>query len=58
MHPLQAHGPLGLGKLALKVGRYDDARTELAAAIHLSRVMEMTFGFPQAEATLAQMEGR
>jgi hypothetical protein len=40
------------------MGRYDDARTELTAAIDLYRAMAMTFWLPEAEAALAQVEGR
>jgi tetratricopeptide (TPR) repeat protein len=58
MRPLQAHCRLDLGKLALKMGRNGDVRTELAAAIGLYRAMDMTFWLPQAEAMLAQVEGR
>jgi class 3 adenylate cyclase/tetratricopeptide (TPR) repeat protein len=58
MRPLQAHGHLGLGKLYLKIGQLEQARVELAAALELYRAMEMTFWLPQAEAALAQVEGR
>jgi tetratricopeptide (TPR) repeat protein len=58
MHPLLAHCYLGLGNLYLKSGRRDEARAELVAAIELYRAMEMTFWLPEAEATLAQVEGR
>jgi hypothetical protein len=34
------------------------ARTELSTAIALYRAMDMTFWLPQAEAALAQVEGR
>ena len=36
----------------------EQARAELSAAIELYRAMEMTFWLPQAEAALAQVEGR
>jgi DNA-binding NtrC family response regulator/tetratricopeptide (TPR) repeat protein len=52
MRPLQAHCHLGLGTLYAKIGRLDQARTELSAAIDLYRAMEMTFWLPQAEAAL------
>jgi tetratricopeptide (TPR) repeat protein len=57
MRPLQAHCHLGLGTLYGKVGRQDQARTELSTAIELYRSMEMIFWLPQAEAALAQVEG-
>jgi hypothetical protein len=38
--------------------RRDQARAELSAAIALYRTMDMTFWLPQAEAALAQVEGR
>jgi hypothetical protein len=41
----------------VKIGRCDDARAELSAAIELYRAMEMTFWLPQAEAALAGVEG-
>jgi class 3 adenylate cyclase/tetratricopeptide (TPR) repeat protein len=58
MRPLQAHCHLGLGTLYAKVGRREQARAELSAAIELYRAMEMTFWLPHAEAALAQVEGR
>jgi tetratricopeptide (TPR) repeat protein len=58
MRPLQAHCHRGLGTLYLKIGRCEDARAELSAAIELYRAMEMTFWLPQAEAALAEVEGR
>jgi class 3 adenylate cyclase/tetratricopeptide (TPR) repeat protein len=58
MRPLQAHCHLGLGTLYAKLGRPDSARTELSAAIEWYRAMDMTFWLPQAEAALAQVEGR
>jgi hypothetical protein len=58
MRPLQAHCHLGLGTLSAKIGRREQACVELTAAIELYRAMEMTFWLPQAEATLAQVEGR
>jgi tetratricopeptide (TPR) repeat protein len=53
MRPLQAHCHFGLGSLYAKIGRCEQARTELSAAIDLYRAMEMTFWLPQAEAALA-----
>ena len=58
MRPLQAHCHLGLGTLYSQDGQVEHARAELAAAIDLYRAMEMTFWLPQAEAALAQVEGR
>jgi class 3 adenylate cyclase/tetratricopeptide (TPR) repeat protein len=56
MRPLVAHCHLGLGTLYLKIGRPEQARAELSAAISLYRAMEMTFWLPQAEAALARVE--
>jgi class 3 adenylate cyclase/tetratricopeptide (TPR) repeat protein len=58
MRPLQAHGHLGLGTLYATIGRWEDARAALSAAIELYRAMAMTFWLPQAEVALAQAEGR
>jgi tetratricopeptide (TPR) repeat protein len=58
MRPLQAHGHRGLGTLYAKTGQREQARAELSAAIELYRAMDMTFWLPQAEAALAQVEGR
>jgi tetratricopeptide (TPR) repeat protein len=58
MRPLQAHCHLGLGTLYATIGRPEQARTELSAAIDLYRAMDMTFWLPQAKAMLAQVEGR
>jgi tetratricopeptide (TPR) repeat protein len=58
MRPLQAHCHLGLGTLYAKIGQREQARAELSTAIALYRAMEMIFWLPQAEATLAQVEGR
>jgi class 3 adenylate cyclase/tetratricopeptide (TPR) repeat protein len=58
MRPLQAHCHLGLGTLHTKIGRTEQARTALTTAIELYKAMDMTFWLPQAEATLAQVEGR
>jgi len=55
--PLQAHCHLSLGTLYRKIGRPEQARAELSAAIDLYRAMEMSFWLPQAEAALAQVEG-
>jgi hypothetical protein len=58
MRPLVAHCLLGLGTLYAKIDCPEPARTELSAAIALYRAMDMTFWLPQAEAALAQVEGR
>jgi hypothetical protein len=58
MRPLQAHCHRGLGSLYAKTARPEQARAELTTAMDLYRTMEMTFWLPQAEATLAEMEGR
>jgi class 3 adenylate cyclase/tetratricopeptide (TPR) repeat protein len=58
MRPLGAHCHLGLAKLYAKSGRRAEAHNELSTAIELYRAMEMTFWLPQAEAALAQVEGR
>jgi class 3 adenylate cyclase/tetratricopeptide (TPR) repeat protein len=58
MRPLMAHCHRGLGRLYHQTGRGEEARAELSAAIALYRAMEMTFWLPEAEAMLAQVEGR
>ncbi len=58
MRPLVAHCYRGLGTLYAKSGQRAQASAELAMAIDLYRAMEMTFWLPQAEAALAQVEGR
>jgi Flp pilus assembly protein TadD len=55
MRPLVAHCHRGLGVLYARIGRQEQARTELATAIELYRAMDMTFWLPEAEATLAKM---
>jgi tetratricopeptide (TPR) repeat protein len=57
MRPLQAHCRRGLGTLYAKHGQWEQARTELCAALDLYQAMEMTFWLPQAEATLVQVGG-
>ena len=54
MRPLVAHCHLGLGTLHSKMGKREEARAELAAAIDLYRSMEMSFWLPRAEAELAK----
>jgi predicted ATPase len=58
MRPRAAHCHLGLGTLYAKLSRREPARAELSAAIELYRAMDMTFWLPQAEAALAEVEGR
>ena len=58
MRPLQAHCHRGLGTLYAASGQREQACAELAAAIDLYRAMDMTFWLPEAEAALAQVEGR
>jgi len=58
MRPLQAHCHRGLGTLYAATSQREQARSALAAAIALYRAMDMTFWLPQAEAALAQVEGR
>ena len=40
------------------MGQQEQARAALSTAINLYRAMEMTFWLPEAEAALAQVEGR
>jgi class 3 adenylate cyclase/tetratricopeptide (TPR) repeat protein len=58
MRPLQAHCHRGLGLLSAKIGRREEARVDLSAAIALYRAMDMTFWLPQAEMALGKVEGR
>jgi tetratricopeptide (TPR) repeat protein len=58
MRPLQAHCHLGLGTLYAKTGHREQAQAELSIAIELYKAMAMAFWLPQAEAALAQVEGR
>jgi tetratricopeptide (TPR) repeat protein len=55
MRPLLAHCHLGLGTLYAKIGRWEQARAELAAAIALYRAMDMTFWLPEPEAALMRI---
>jgi class 3 adenylate cyclase/tetratricopeptide (TPR) repeat protein len=57
MRPLQAHCHRGLGTLYATVGQREQSRAELSTAMALYRAMDMTFWLPQAEATLARVEG-
>jgi predicted ATPase len=58
MRPLVAHCHHGLGRLYGQTGRGTQAHAALTAAIDLYRAMDMTFWLPQADAALAQVEGR
>ena len=58
MRPPLADCLLGLSRLYSQPGQWEQARTELADAIALYCAMDMTFWLPQAEAALAQVEGR
>jgi tetratricopeptide (TPR) repeat protein len=58
MRPLAAHCHCGLGTLYATTGPRERARSELSTAIELYRTMDMTFWLPEAEPTLAQVEGR
>ena len=55
MRPLLAHCRLGLGTLYRRVGRGEEARAELSAAVELLRAMEMTRWLGRAEVELATM---
>jgi hypothetical protein len=57
MRLLVAHCHLGLGTLYATLGRPEQARPELTAAIELYRAMDMTFWLPQAETALAPLQG-
>jgi hypothetical protein len=56
MRPLQAHCHAGLGTLYTTTGHWEQARTELTAAIALYRTMAMTFWLLRTEATLVQVD--
>jgi tetratricopeptide (TPR) repeat protein len=58
MRPLVAHCHLGLGTLYRQTGRLAEARAALSTAIELYWAIDMAFWLPQAEAALAQVEGR
>ena len=53
MRPLQAHCHLGLGTLYRRIGRPDEARTELSFAAEEYRAMEMGTWLARAESELA-----
>ena len=58
MRPLVAHCHRGLGTLYAKINQREQATAELSSAIELYKAMDMTFWLPDAEAALAQVEGR
>jgi tetratricopeptide (TPR) repeat protein len=58
MRPLAAHCYRGLGTLYAMTGQREQARTALSTAIEMYTSMAMTFWLPQAQAALAQVEGR
>jgi class 3 adenylate cyclase/tetratricopeptide (TPR) repeat protein len=58
MRPLAAHCHRGFGTLYAATGQREQARAALTTAIALYCAMDMTFWLPQAEAALAQVEGR
>ena len=58
MRPLQAHCHLDLGTLYGKTKQTGKVHAELTTAIEFYRDMEMTFWLPQAEATLAEVNGK
>jgi hypothetical protein len=58
MRPLAAHCHLGRGTLYAKIGRREQAHSELSAALESYRAMGMTFWLSQAEAALDQVDGR
>jgi tetratricopeptide (TPR) repeat protein len=58
MRPLLGHCHLGLGTLYSRIGQREQACSELSIAIELYKAMDMTFWPPEAEAALAQVEGR
>ena len=49
---------LGLGTLYATIGQQEQSCAALSTAIELYRAMAMTFWLPEAEAALAQVEGR
>jgi class 3 adenylate cyclase/tetratricopeptide (TPR) repeat protein len=55
MQPLLAHCRLGLGTLSAKVGRREEACSELSAAIGLYRAMNMAFWLAKAQGALAKL---
>jgi hypothetical protein len=58
MRPLQAHCHRGLGTLYATISQQEQARVEISTTIEMYQAMEMAFWLLQAEAVLAQVEGR
>ena len=58
MRPLQAHCHLGLGTLYARPASGSRPAPSCLPPSSLYRAMDMTFWLPQAEAALAQVEGR
>ena len=58
MRPLRPTATWASARLYAKIGQREQARAELSTAIDLYRAMDMTFWLPEAEAALAQVEGR
>jgi tetratricopeptide (TPR) repeat protein len=58
MRPLQAHCHRSLGTLYAATGQWEQARTALSTAREMYTSMDMTLWLPQAQAALAQVEGR
>jgi len=56
MRPLLSHCHMGLGQIYQGVGRRDESRSEVRAAIDLYRSMGMAYWLPRAEATLANIK--
>jgi tetratricopeptide (TPR) repeat protein len=55
MRPLQAHCRLGLGRLYCRIGRADDARVQLSAAIAQFEDLEMALWLPEARSELVAL---
>src|SRR5262249_38620083 len=58
IRPLLAHCHFGLAILYNRIGRPEQSRAELSAAIELYRAMEMTFWLERAEMVLVQERER
>ena len=58
MRPLAAHCHFGLGTLYVQTSQWEQAQSELSAAIDLYRAMDMAFWLPQTEAALVQVDTR
>jgi class 3 adenylate cyclase/tetratricopeptide (TPR) repeat protein len=55
MRPLVAHSHLGLGTLAYRMGRPDEAKARLAVAATMYREMDMRFWLEKAEAEMQEL---